>query len=123
MDDFLIIHNDKYYLKYCLNEITNKLKINYKLDINTKKTKIDNIKNGIEFLGYYFILKNNHLIIKLKNQTKIKIKKKISRYKKNNSSDIDYRNKIIKSLISYKGILKWGDCNNLYDKTIKGLLC
>lgn len=123
MDDFIIIHNDKEYLKYCLLDITNKLKNVYKLDINIKKTKIDSIKNGVEFLGYYFTLKNNHLIIKLKNQTKIKIKKKISKYKKNKSSDIEYKDKLLKSLVSYKGILKWGDCNNLYDKTIKEYLC
>ena len=51
MADFVIFHHDKKYLKYCLDEITNKLHNEYKLDINISKTKINSIKNGIEFLG------------------------------------------------------------------------
>lgn len=50
MDDFIIIHENKEYLKYCLNKIKEKIEREYKLKLNPKKTRIDNIKNGIDFL-------------------------------------------------------------------------
>lgn len=113
MDDFVIIHYDKKYLKYCLNEITRKLKDEYKLDINANKTKISSIKNGIEFLGYRFFLNNNKLIVKIKNTMKRKFKTRIKEL------ILLYDNKIItkkefnKYIVSYKGILKNSNSHNL----------
>ena len=77
MDDFVIIHHDKQYLNYCLNEIKEKIEKEYNLKINPKKTRIDSIKNGIDFLGYKFYIKNNKVILKLKDQTKKKLKNKL----------------------------------------------
>ena len=77
MDDFIIIHNDKEYLKYCLDIIKEKLDIEYKLKINERKTKICNIKNGIDFLGYRFYLDNNKVVIKIRSSTKKRFKKKV----------------------------------------------
>ncbi len=115
MDDFVILHHDKEYLKYCLDKITDKLN-EYGLAINTKKTKINSIKNGIDFLGYNFILKDNHLILKVRTETKKRIKKRISKFNKIESYDNEHKNKLIRSLISYKGVLKWGSCKTLYYK-------
>ena len=118
MDDFVIMHHDKEYLKKCLIKIVNILKSDYKLDINIKKTKVNNIKNGIDFLGYRFLIKNSKLILKLRNHTKKKFKNKIKRinimYEKKIIDKHEY--KILTS--SYKGIMKWGSCNNLYNKWI-----
>lgn len=119
MDDFVIIHNDKDYLKYSLEIITKELKDKYNLDINIKKTKIHSIRNGIEFLGFNYYIKNNHIIMKLKTSTKKKIKKKIKKIKEDNSD----KSSLMKSLISYNGILKMGNCMELYNKTIKEFLC
>ena len=91
MDDGLLIHEDKEYLKYCLIEIDKILK-KYKLEFNIKKTRIDNIKNGIDFLEFRFYIINNKVIMKLRNNTKKRFKKKI---KYNNNS-----------LASYIGYLK-----------------
>ena len=66
VDDIVIIHHDKQYLKYCLNKIKEKMKREYKLKLNPKKTRIDNIKNGIDFLGYVFYIKNGKAILKLR---------------------------------------------------------
>ena len=68
MDDFVIIHSDKEYLKHCLDEITKKLHDEYKLDININKTKIHNIKKGILMNGncnnlYYKVLEKYRLFI------------------------------------------------------------
>ena len=101
MNDVLLIHEDKEYLKYCLIEIDKILK-KYKLEFNIKKTRIDNIKNGIDFLGFRFYIINNKVIMKLRNNTKKRFKKKIK-----NSDNC---------LASYIGHLKWGSCNNLLYK-------
>lgn len=114
MDDFVIIHHDKEYLKKCLVLIENELKEKYNLELNLNKTKINSIKNGIDFLGYRFYLKNNKVILKLRTRTKKKFKKKV------NTLGLLYKYNLINKRIfscgiaSYKGILKWGSCNNLY---------
>lgn len=118
MDDFVLIYHDKEYLEYCLKCIENKLENTYKLEINKNKTKIDNIKNGIDFLGYRFYIKNNRVIMKIKNSTKKKFKKKVK--KVNLLLKYDFINGLEskKILSSYKGLLMYGSCNNLYYKNI-----
>lgn len=55
MDDFLLIHENKEYLKHCWEQIEIELsKIHLKL--NTKKTQLYPLKHGINFLGFKFIL-------------------------------------------------------------------
>ena len=119
MDDFVIIHHDKEYLKYCLNEIKNKLESVYKLKLNPKKTKIDSIKSGIDFLGYRFYIKDDKVILKLRNRTKKNFKKKVKNLKQlkkyNYISEIEFKNQIS----SYIGLLKWGNCNNLWYKVVE----
>ena len=123
MDDFVIIHYDKNYLKYCLNKIKVILEKDYRLKINPKKTKIDSIKNGIEFLGYNFYIKDGKAILKLKKSTKKKFQNKVKNikllYKYNYISDKEYGLMIN----SYNGLLKWGNCNNLYYKIVRSVLC
>ena len=72
MDDGVLIHEDKEYLKYCLHKIIIILK-KYGLELNSKKTRIDNIKHGIDFLGYRFLIKDNKIVMKLRNDCKKKI--------------------------------------------------
>lgn len=118
MDDFIIIHEDKNYLKYCLDEIK-KFLFEYKLEINYEKTKIDNIKNGIDFLGYRFYVNNNKIIIKLRNRTKKNFKSKVRKLnilmKQNYITFKEFNMK----LSSYKGLLKYNKCRSLYYKYIK----
>ena len=123
MDDYVIIHNDKKYLKYCLKKITNILHDEYKLDININKTKIHNIKNGVEFLGYRFFLKNNKLVIKIKNTTKRKFKIRIKELILLYHNNLITKKEFNKYMASYKGILMNGNCKNLYYKLIGEELC
>lgn len=99
MDDGILLHNDKEYLKYCLKEIEKILNL-YKLKLNPKKTKINNIKTGIDFLGFRFYIKNDKIILKLRNDCKKRFKKKMKKF------DYDVYQ-------SYIGHLKWGNCNCL----------
>ena len=90
MDDFIILHHDKNYLKECYKKIEDKIKNYYKLEINTNKTKISNIKDGILFLGYNYKVINKKTIIKINNITKRRIRNKVRSniylYKNNNLS-------------------------------------
>ncbi len=54
-DDFIIIHEDKEYLKYCLTEIDKWMKAR-NLNLNPKKTQIARLAQGVKFLGFRFRL-------------------------------------------------------------------
>ena len=73
----IIFDNDLDKLYKAKNIIIDKLTKEYKLNINTKKTFIVNIKYGVSFLGYTFKVINNKTIIKVKKSSLDKIKKKL----------------------------------------------
>ena len=117
MDDFVIIHEDKKYLENCLDVIRDKLFNDYKLELS-RKTRIYNMKEGIEFLGYRYIIKNNKIVIKLRSITKMNFKKNVNILKLlkkyNYISDKKY-----KMLLSgYREVLSKGNCSNLYYRSI-----
>ena len=114
MDDFIIIHEDKDYLNYCLKQIRKYLCDNLKLGLNEKKTRIDNIKNGIDFLGYRFIIKNNKVIMKLRNRVKKNFKKKVKFLNELILNNYISKKEFKNLLSSYKGLLINGNCNYLY---------
>ena len=82
MDDMILIHHDKEYLKECLEEIRIKFeKIGLKL--NTKKTQIIPLRQGINFLGFKFKLTKTGKIIKILSKKNVKKRKrKIRKHKK-----------------------------------------
>lgn len=53
-----------------------KLKDEYKLNVNPKKTNIVNIKDGFSFFGYTFKIKGKKNIIKIKKSNVEKIKER-----------------------------------------------
>lgn len=63
MDDFILIHNDKEYLKHCLEEIR-KFVTNIGLTLN-HKTQINHISRGISFLGFRTVLLKNGQVLRL----------------------------------------------------------
>ena len=117
MDDGFLFSHDKNYLKYCREAIIYFLK-EYKLNVNIKKTRIDRIKNGVDFLGFKFYIINNKVIMKVRNNTKKRFKKKIRKANQLYENNIiDYKEyKMI--LDSYLGHLSYGNCNNLMFKNI-----
>lgn len=113
MDDGVIIHEDKEYLKKCMREIIKILK-RYKLEINEKKTKIDGLKNGIDFLGFRFYVKNRKIILKLRNNTKKRFKKRSKELIRMKNDKIIDDKEFSNLLASYKGHLMWGSCGSLF---------
>lgn len=55
MDDFILIHESKEHLRYCLIQVRKKLR-ELKLDISPKKTQIFKVTQPIKFLGFTFML-------------------------------------------------------------------
>lgn len=117
MDDGILIHESKEYLKYCLSEIE-KIIDKYKLTLNNK-TCILNIKQGFEFLGFRFYIKNNKVLMKVKNETKKRFKKKLSimnNLLENNKIKFEDLRQVRNS---YLGHLSHGSTNNLVYKELK----
>ena len=118
MDDGVLIHQDKEYLKYCMEEISKYLKC-LKLSLNIKKTRVDSIKNGLDFLGFRFYIINDKIILKIRNETKRKFKKNMNIVNRLYECDlISYKERKC-ILDSYIGHLSYGDCSKLiYDYNI-----
>lgn len=95
MDDFLIVHHDKAYLKEVLKIIGDEVH-KLKLELNIK-TQIYDLNKGFDFLGYKFVLKEKRLIVLLRNQNKKRIKRKLRRLKKKGGKKYE----LVKA--SYKG--------------------
>ena len=115
MDDYIIIHQDKKYLKKCLNFITNKLYNEYNLEVNKNKTYISSSKYGIPFLGYYIKVINNKTIIKLNSNSKKNIKKGIKRTKYLFENNIICFNKLFSSIENYKHSYPYATTNETYN--------
>ena len=119
MDDFVVFHHDKDYLKKVLEKIKIILKRKYKLDINEKKTKIDGINSGIEFLGHRFYLKNKKIIIRLRNNTKKRFKNRIKEIRYLFLKNVINKKEYYDLLLTNKGFLKWGNCGGLFYNNTK----
>ena len=75
MDDLVILHENKEYLQDCLKKIAVFLEEKCALLLHPKKTRIYPFtKEGLNFLGYRFIIKRNCLLVLMSPDTKKKIK-------------------------------------------------
>ena len=109
MDDLIIFHHDKEYLKVVLKEIENFLK-DLKLTLNNK-TQIYELHHGFTFLGYKFILRDKKLYTLLKNSTKKRIMNRLKLY--------DDKEKRKELLANYNGYLIHAQCRNFLLRLIK----
>ena len=82
MDDGYLIHQDKKYLQYCLNEINifcQKLGIK----LNLKKTMIVKLSHGFTFLKTrFYLLPSGKVIKKIYKKSIIKERRKLKKLKK-----------------------------------------
>jgi len=112
MDDFYLFHQDKEYLKYCLEVITEFLKT---LDLSLNgKTQIFPFKNGVSYLGFHtYISKNGKVIRKLKNQNKRNAQKKFLRMAKLVAGGKLSIDKFNASYNAWKNHISHGNCYSL----------
>ncbi|GHV57275.1 hypothetical protein AGMMS49579_22910 [Spirochaetia bacterium] len=81
MDDSYIIHENKEFLQFCLNEIKKEcLKLG--IVIHEKKTKILNLKDNFVFLKGKFVLTDKGKVLQFPSkQSIVRIKRKLRKYK------------------------------------------
>lgn len=75
MDDFILLHPDKEYLKHCLVEIEKKL-ATQKMSVNRSKTNIEKITKPITYLGFVYRLTQTGKVVILADPKKIKRERK-----------------------------------------------
>ena len=113
MDDFILIHHDKEYLKYCLEKIDAKIK-ELGLRLNVKKTQIFPLKQGLNFLGFKFRLTNTGKVLRVLNKENIrKRKRKLRKFKKLVDEGKMTREKADECYRSWKAHAKKGNSYNL----------
>lgn len=120
MDDGVIIHESKQFLKNLLQELK-KIVLNLKLEFN-EKTMIFPLKNGIDFLGFRFYLTNTGKVVKrLRTSRKKKFKRRIRGYVKNYKlGNLQYAD-IKRSLASFEGHIMHGNTYRFYKNALKHL--
>lgn len=116
MDDGILIHEDKKYLEFCLKEIEKIIK-KYKLELN-KKTRIYSYKEPFEFLGFSYYVKNNKVIMKVKNQTKRRFKRKMKNLNLLVNNEIVDYSQLLQVKSSYLGHLSYGNTKKLVKNTL-----
>ena len=104
VDDFYIVSTNKNFLHSIIPKIKSFLKEKLLLDINDGKTKIINVKQGVEFLGAFIKPYRSYI----SNSTLKRIKKKLLQLQ-NNGTNKDPTN----SINSYLGILRHYSSFNL----------
>lgn len=89
----------------------------YKLELN-QKTRIYSYKESFEFLGFSYFIKKDKIIMKVKNQTKRRFKRKMKNLNSLvNRKIIDY-NQLLQVKSSYLGHLSYGNTNKLIKNTL-----
>ncbi len=112
MDDFYLIHNDKEFLKHCRKEITAYV-AELGLELNDK-TCISPLRNGIDFLGFHtYLTESGKVIKKLRQSSKVKMRRRLKKYKKLNEQHRLPIKRIECSYNSWKGHAKRGNCYHL----------
>ena len=81
MDDGILIHQDKDYLKACLKQMKTYIREERKLEFN-QKTQILPISQGVDYLGFHFYLTDSGKVVrKLRDSNKRRMKRKLKRYR------------------------------------------
>lgn len=113
---FILIHQDKEYLKEIKEKIEQELNDIYKLQLNKNKTNITNSKEGFIFLGYRFRVINNKAIINISNSTLKRVKKRIKEVKYLYDNDKITFNSTFSSINNYYYSFKTLKIKKLVDK-------
>lgn len=109
MDDFILIHHDKQYLRECLHFIKTYVEDELRMELNNK-TQIYQLKKGFEFLGWNFYLTDSGRVVKkIRTQSKLRAKrrfKQVAAEYREEKCDLAHVKQVT---MSYKGHLKHGD--------------
>jgi len=116
VDDIVLLANDKEKLKYQRDKINDFLNRKLDLKLNKKKTKIQSVNKGINFLGYF--IKIDHMLVRKRVVSNLRLKLQKMKEKSNlDKEDIPIIN-------SYFGHFRHANSfrlrKNISEKIIKG---
>ena len=124
MDDFILLSDDKEYLKFCKKSIAQRLDY-LGLELNEKKTDIYGIDRGIMFLGFRFKVTHTGKVILLIDPESIKReRKKLSKLVNLYKNRKINKQKIYECYLSWKNHALKGNSFNIIvrmDKYLKSL--
>ncbi|MDE7453738.1 MAG: RNA-directed DNA polymerase, partial [Clostridia bacterium] len=120
MDDFVLVHQDKAYLKAVLKKIRQMMdELGLKLN---DKTQIFPLKNGVTYLGFrYFVTPTGKIVKTIKNKTKRRLRSRTKLLKKAYIEGLIDDERIQCSLAAIHGHLKHGRCYKLEKEIFKKL--
>lgn len=118
MDDCVLIHHSKEYLRQCLEEMRRYISCELRLDFN-EKTEIFPIQNGVDYLGWHIYLTGNGKVIrKVRQRTKHKYKRKMRYFQKAYASGLVNLTDVSQVIKSYCAHLSYGNTYRLRQKTM-----
>lgn len=108
MDDLVLIHDDKEYLKEVLAGIREYAEKRLNLEFN-EKTQVFPLSQGVDYLGWHFYLSDTGKVIrKLRASNKRRFKRRLKAFAKKYAGGKLASEDIRRSLVSYNGHLKHG---------------
>jgi RNA-directed DNA polymerase len=112
-DDFILMHEDKEHLKYCLKRINEHI-TSLGLILSKKKTRLYPLKQRIKFLGFKFQLtKTGKVIKRLSKENVTHVKRKLRRMKKLVDIGVLTKEDVDKCLEAWKAHAKQGNTHSL----------
>jgi retron-type reverse transcriptase len=119
MDDMVLVHEDKDYLRECLRQLRALCKDELKLELN-EKTQIFPLSHGVDYLGWHFNLTNTGKVIKrLRTQSKRRMKRCIKGLQKGYAEGRLSLEDIKRSFAAARGHLLHGHTYYLRGKVYK----
>ena len=108
MDDFILIHPDKAYLKSCLEEIR-RAAAELSLELN-EKTQIFPLSQGVDYVGFRFYLTETGKVVRrLRSSNKRRFKRRLQHFRRAYAAGEIGTEEINRSLASYMGHLSHGN--------------
>ncbi|MBO6259529.1 MAG: reverse transcriptase [Lachnospiraceae bacterium] len=108
MDDMVLIHHDREYLKACLADIRQAAWEERGLELN-EKTQIFPISQGVDYLGWHFYLSDSGKVIRrLRTSNKRRLKRRLNSYRRKYAAGEKSYEEIKMSIRSYNAHLKHG---------------
>ena len=108
MDDFMLVHHDREYLRYCKRVIEEYL-AGLKLSLNGK-SHIFPLAHGVDFLGFHtYVTSTGKLIKKVRHDSNKRIKRKLKKFKVLYEKGERSEKQISQAYNSWKNHAKHGD--------------
>lgn len=109
MDDSYLIHEDKEYLKECLEDLKQKF-MEIGIVLNTKKTRLIKLSKGFTFLKtQYFLTNTGKVICKASREAVVRQRRKLKKFKKFADAREMSFEQICGSYLSWRGCMQRKD--------------